>query len=140
MTLSSNINVFISAIMFLTFKNPSPFSECFFSMVSCSYLISSLLSLRLIGFLFLHSVSFSCIFVMVSFGPYHLIVGWILCPSNSCVEVLTQNETVFRDRVFKEDISLKEVIAGAAAKSLHLYPTLSDPMNCSLPGSSVHGI
>ena len=26
------------------------------------------------------------------------------------------------------------------AKSLQLCPTLCDPMNCSLPGSSVHGI
>ena len=26
------------------------------------------------------------------------------------------------------------------AKSLHLYLTLCDPMGCSLPGSSVHGI
>ena len=26
------------------------------------------------------------------------------------------------------------------AKSLSKYPTLRDPMNCSLPGSSVHGI
>ena len=26
------------------------------------------------------------------------------------------------------------------AKSLHLYPTLGDPMDCSLPGSTVHGI
>ena len=30
--------------------------------------------------------------------------------------------------------------AAAAAKSLHLCPTLSDPVDCSLPGSSVHGI
>ena len=30
--------------------------------------------------------------------------------------------------------------AAAAAKSLQSCPTLSDPMNCSLPGSSVHGI
>ena len=30
--------------------------------------------------------------------------------------------------------------AAAAAKSLHLCPTLSDQMDCSLPGSSVHGI
>ena len=30
--------------------------------------------------------------------------------------------------------------AAAAAKSLQLCPTLSDPMDCSLPGSSVHGI
>ena len=30
--------------------------------------------------------------------------------------------------------------AAAAAKSLHLCPTLSDPVDCSLPGSSIHGI
>ena len=30
--------------------------------------------------------------------------------------------------------------ATAAAKSLQSCPTLSDPMDCSLPGSSVHGI
>ena len=28
----------------------------------------------------------------------------------------------------------------AAAKSLHSHPTLSDPMDCSPPGSSIHGI
>ena len=30
--------------------------------------------------------------------------------------------------------------AAAAAKSLQLYPTLSNPMDCSPPGFSVHGI
>ena len=30
--------------------------------------------------------------------------------------------------------------AAAAAKSLQSCPTHSDPMDCSLPGSSVHGI
>ena len=30
--------------------------------------------------------------------------------------------------------------AAAAAKSLQSCPTLSDPMECSLPGSSIHGI
>ena len=30
--------------------------------------------------------------------------------------------------------------AAAAAKSLQLRRTLCDPMDCSLPGSSVHGI
>ena len=30
--------------------------------------------------------------------------------------------------------------AAAAAKSLQLCQTLSDPVDCSLPGSSVHGI
>ena len=31
-------------------------------------------------------------------------------------------------------------IAAAAAKSLQSCPTLCDPMDCSLPGSSVHEI
>ena len=30
--------------------------------------------------------------------------------------------------------------AAAAAKSLQSCPILKDPMDCSLPGSSVHGI
>ena len=33
-----------------------------------------------------------------------------------------------------------KVAAAAAAKSLQSCPTLSDPMDCSLPGLSVHGI
>ena len=32
------------------------------------------------------------------------------------------------------------VAAAAAAKSLQSCPTLCDPMDCSPPGSSVHGI
>ena len=35
---------------------------------------------------------------------------------------------------------LKYVCAAAAAKSLQLCPSLCDPMDCSSPGSSVHGI
>jgi len=31
-------------------------------------------------------------------------------------------------------------VAPAAAKSLQLCPTLCDPMDCSPPGSSIHGI
>ena len=34
---------------------------------------------------------------------------------------------------------LFKVAAAAAAKSLQSCPTLSDHMDCSLPGSSVHG-
>ena len=30
--------------------------------------------------------------------------------------------------------------AAAAAKSLQSCPTLSDPTDCSLPGSAIHGI
>ena len=32
------------------------------------------------------------------------------------------------------------IIVIAAAKSLQSCPTLSDPMDCSLPDSSIHGI
>ena len=35
---------------------------------------------------------------------------------------------------------MENALATATAKSLQLYPTLSDPMDCSPPGSSVHGI
>ena len=33
-----------------------------------------------------------------------------------------------------------QCLAAAAAKSIQSRPTLCDPMDCSLPGSSVHGI
>ena len=32
------------------------------------------------------------------------------------------------------------LLAAAAAKSLQSCPTLCDPMDCSLPGFSIHGI
>ena len=35
---------------------------------------------------------------------------------------------------------LRRQAAAAAAKLLQSCPTLSDPMDCSLPGSSIHGI
>ena len=42
---------------------------------------------------------------------------------------------------FLEEISAAAAAAAAAAaKSLQSCPTLCDPMDCSLPGSSVHGI
>ena len=37
-------------------------------------------------------------------------------------------------------MSLAHGSLSAAAESLQSCPTLSDPMDCSLPGSSVHGI
>ena len=36
--------------------------------------------------------------------------------------------------------NFEHYFAAAAAKSLQSCPTLSDPMDCSLPGSSIHGI
>ena len=37
-------------------------------------------------------------------------------------------------------LSVRGAAAAATAKSLQSCPTLSDPMDCSLPGSAVHGI
>ena len=39
-----------------------------------------------------------------------------------------------------EEPDLEKNARAAAAQSLQLYLTLYDPMGCSLPGSSVHGI
>ena len=41
---------------------------------------------------------------------------------------------------FKQMISMVAAAAAAAAKLLQSCLTLHDPMGCSLPGSSVHGI
>ena len=40
----------------------------------------------------------------------------------------------------KEEVKKHLAAAAAAAKSLQLCPTLCNPINGSLPGSSVHGI
>ena len=37
-------------------------------------------------------------------------------------------------------LRIMKIAVAAAAKSLQSCPTLSDPMDCSPPGSSVHGI
>ena len=42
--------------------------------------------------------------------------------------------------MFKKPVQHDRVYAATAAKSLQSCPTPSDPMDCSLPGSSVHGI
>ena len=38
-----------------------------------------------------------------------------------------------------DHLVMSAAAAAAAAKLLQSCPTLSDPMDCSLPGSSVHG-
>ena len=38
------------------------------------------------------------------------------------------------------ELASNTYVAAAAAKSLQSCPTLSDPMYCRLPGSSIHGI
>ena len=43
-------------------------------------------------------------------------------------------------KVSQRSLPLSTASAAAAAKSLQSCPTLSDPMDCSPPGSSIHGI
>ena len=44
------------------------------------------------------------------------------------------------EKAEEPEIKLQTFTAAAAAKSLQSCPTLCDPMDCSLPGFSVHGI
>ena len=50
--------------------------------------------------------------------------------------ILDRSENWYGNSGFEQHYRLN----GPAAKSLQLCPTLSDPMDCSPPGSSVHGI
>ena len=45
-----------------------------------------------------------------------------------------------KERETKADYQFYSFAATATAKSLHSCLTLCNPMDCSLPGSSVHGI
>ena len=45
-----------------------------------------------------------------------------------------------RLNIKKTKIMASSPIAAATAKLLQSCPTLSDPMDCRLPGSSIHGI
>ena len=59
------------------------------------------------------------------FRSQHQRLNWFWCRAQEmCIKSLT----------------LVRVVAAAAAKSLQSCPTLCDPMDCSLPGFSVHGI
>ena len=82
-------------------------------------------------------------FPSVAFLLWFLLVPIILLWAEFCPPQ-TQNETVFRNRVFKGDISLKEVIAAAAAattaKLLQSCPTLCNSIDGSPPGSPLPGI
>ena len=54
--------------------------------------------------------------------------------------MVTKGEKGGRDALGVWDEHTHTAAAAAAAKSLQSCPTLCDPVDCSLPGSSVHGI
>ena len=51
---------------------------------------------------------------------------------------LSQHQSLFKVYFFIMSVYMSH--AAAAAKSLQLCPTLCDPMDCSPPGPSIHGI
>ena len=64
-------------------------------------------------------------------------------PSKSYVrsqQPVSQNVTLFRARVFTEVIKLKWCHWKVKESFAQLSPTLGDPMDCSPPSFSVHGI
>ena len=66
-----------------------------------------------------------------------LLVGWLYIPIYICFLVIIINSIAFDLQIILEWMI---ICAAAAAKSLQSCPTLCDPMDCSPPGSSVHGI
>ena len=54
--------------------------------------------------------------------------------------MITQFFTYYYISIIEIAFDFVIVSAAAAAKSLQSCPTLCDPMDCSLPGFSVHGI
>ena len=56
-------------------------------------------------------------------------------------EVFTDEEMLELHRRYKDPgVLLRTMHVGTEAQSLQSCPTLWDPLDCSLPGSSVHGI
>ena len=82
-------------------------------------------------------------------GSFHAKMGQIKDRSGvdlKKAEYIKKRLKGYIEELYKKDIndpdnhdgvSLK---AATGAKSLQSCPTLSDPMDCNLPGSSVHGI
>ena len=62
----------------------------------------------------------------------HLEPDILECEVKWALESITTNKASGGDRI--------PVAAATAAKSLQSCPTLSDPIDCSLPGSSIRGI
>jgi len=65
-----------------------------------------------------------------------LLLGGGKRKSNQVAESLSQRDK----KVFLFSHEALSLVAAAAAKSLQWCLTLCDPMDCSLPGFSVHGI
>ena len=101
---------------------------------------TSLLSDRLFASIASQSVAFSFILLTVSFAQREFL---ILMKSNSNTSLSWIILALYLKTSYQIqgqlDFLLYYLLA-AAAKSLQSCPTLCDPMDCSIPGFSVHGI
>ena len=57
-----------------------------------------------------------------------------------CVRAHMCAQTMIEDETRADTVPQHRATNHIAAKSLQSCPTLSDPMDCSPPGSSIHGI
>ena len=83
-------------------------------------------------------------FVGSSF-PFKAVSSWVgpTCQTDFIVLTSKSKQTILVlpwPKVSQRSLPLSTASAAAAAKSLQSCPTLSDPMDCSPPGSSIHGI
>ena len=80
-------------------------------------------------------------FTLLDSGDLNLLLFFLYFISNIntsiCYSVLLRIKYVREKKLL---VPCNQDAAAAAAKSLQSYPTLCDPMDCSLPGSSIHGI
>ena len=71
----------------------------------------------------------------ISDSPAIQFCGWFLV-GQEALKSQSEKIKIMNKRNFSDEFYL----AAAAAKSLQSCPTLCNPMDCSPPGSSIHGI
>ena len=71
-------------------------------------------------------------------GTFHAKMGTI--KDRNGMDLTEAEHIKKRWQEYTEELSKKGTAAAAVAKLRQLCPTLSDPMDCSLPGSPVPGI
>ena len=77
----------------------------------------------------------SVVWPTYSLFPYHLYMSSQFSFRNPLTPLLSIHRMLILTPGSKDDS-----VAATPAKSLQACPTLCDPMNCSPPGSSIHGI
>ena len=71
--------------------------------------------------------------------PGKVLVGLVIAPEGT-LRMSQLCQVIPADWVlWSSGVQVYPMKTTAAAKSLQSYPTLWNPMNCSLPGSSIHG-